>query len=536
VDTVLEFGILGPLLIEGDDGELSVPGVRRRALLVRLLTSANQPVSAKRLAEDLWDGSPPPGANSTLQSHISFLRRTLGGNHIRHHDGGYVLELGDAVLDAHAFEAESEEGRRAVADGDNESAAAKLQNALARWRGSPLADANAAGWAIPEITRLEQLRLSTFEAWHEALLSLGRHHEVAASAGAAVVDHPFREGFWSQLMLALYRSGRQADALRAYQRLRTCLNEELGIDPSPMVVALEHAILNQAPELTRPHSSGIRELSKASSGNQTASSARLVHNETAAEAHRLTISPMSIGRDPENDISLPGDLQASRHHADLEFLNGGWVLRDTDSHNGTFVNGHRCVEQPLRGGDQIRIGWTTFTFVTDESLATMTDYRLSDRTVATTVFISIDNSFPSDDDHHALGSCDLEVKTLISDLATDWSGEATQVRGDGLATIFESAQNALAFAVSLRHQLSLAGVSLRAGIHAGEIERTDDEINGFGVRVARELLIAAGDRQILVSRTVRDAIVDPDLVHEYLGTSVLEGLPGTWELFSITGQ
>jgi DNA-binding SARP family transcriptional activator len=240
---VLEFGILGPLLVRGDDGEVAVTGARRRALLVRLLTSANQTISAERLAEDLWEGSPPSGAASTLQSHVSFLRRTLGADRIRHRDGGYVLDLHSGSLDTHLFEADLNEGKKALAAGDAEAAVGKLQRALAHWRGPALADVATAEWATPEVTRLEELRLSSLEAWHEALLALGRHHDVIASAEALVAQQPLRERFWAQLMLSLYRSGRQAEALRAFQRLRTKLREELGIEPSSELVALDESIL-----------------------------------------------------------------------------------------------------------------------------------------------------------------------------------------------------------------------------------------------------------------------------------------------------
>ncbi len=246
--TVLEFGVLGELLVRGDAGPLAIPGPRRRALLIRLLISANQTVPAEVLAEDVWDQAPPPGAASTLQSHLSFLRKVLGSDRLSHGSGGYALEVGEAELDAWLFEGEYRRGINALAAGNLEDAASSLESGLARWRGQALADVNSAAWSLPEIARLEETRLAATETWNEALLGLGRHHDVVANAEAAVAEHPLREGSWAQLMLALYRSGRQADALRAYQRLREYLRE-LGIEPSTELVILEEAIVLQKSEL-----------------------------------------------------------------------------------------------------------------------------------------------------------------------------------------------------------------------------------------------------------------------------------------------
>ena len=243
------FGILGPLVVRGDDGEIRVAGARRRALLVRLLVTANELVPAPRLAEDLWAGEPPSGAASTLQSHISLLRRALGPGRLIGRDGGYVLTIADDELDVRRFEDELRRGRDALACGDPITASMLLSTALGRWRGSALADVSGTTWAVPEETRLEELHLGATETWLEARLELGEHQEVVALAEATVSDHPLREGIWGQLMLALYRSGRQAEALHAYQRLRTLLGEELGIGPSAHLVALDDAIVHQKSEL-----------------------------------------------------------------------------------------------------------------------------------------------------------------------------------------------------------------------------------------------------------------------------------------------
>ncbi len=246
---VLEFEILGPLLIRGESGDIAIQGARRRALLIRLLVSANQLVPAGLLIEDIWDQDPPAGASQTLQSHLSFLRKTLGRDRIRHSAGGYALVCEDGEVDYRQFEFEHNLGIKAHAGGDFVTAARELEMGLARWHGSPLMDVNTATWALPEIARLEEMQVAAREVWIDSLLSLGRPTEAATHAASAVAEHGLRERFWAQLMLALYRSGRQADALRAYQRLRVQFGEDLGIEPSADLVALDEAIVLQKPEL-----------------------------------------------------------------------------------------------------------------------------------------------------------------------------------------------------------------------------------------------------------------------------------------------
>jgi predicted ATPase/DNA-binding SARP family transcriptional activator/class 3 adenylate cyclase len=245
----LEFSILGALVVGRGETEIRVAGTRRRAVLLRLLVSANQPVPARLLAEDAWDGKPPPGAVSRLQSHISLLRQALGADRIGKQDGGYVIWIGENELDGWRFERDACAGREALSSGDLVEAAARLGRALGRWRGPALQDVADRSWALGEVARLEELRLAATEAWLEARLALGDHDGVAAAAEAAVAAHPVREGLWQQLMLSLYRSGRQADALAAYQRVRRHLGDELGLAPSPELRALEEAILLQRPEL-----------------------------------------------------------------------------------------------------------------------------------------------------------------------------------------------------------------------------------------------------------------------------------------------
>jgi predicted ATPase/class 3 adenylate cyclase/DNA-binding SARP family transcriptional activator len=243
-----DFGVLGPLLIRDDSGVVELPGRRRRSILIRLLTSANRPLVSDRLIEDVWDGRPPDGASQTLQSHISALRRVLGGDRIRHSAGGYVIDIADGELDVETFERESTSGFEAFANGELERAARTLGVALDQWRGPALIDVTDSAWSVPICARLDQLRVSTLETFHDTLLALGKPERVLPTAEAAVLEQPLHEGLCKGLMLALYRCGRQAEAIRAYERLRRELSE-IGLVPSPSVAALEQAILEQSPDL-----------------------------------------------------------------------------------------------------------------------------------------------------------------------------------------------------------------------------------------------------------------------------------------------
>jgi predicted ATPase/class 3 adenylate cyclase/Tfp pilus assembly protein PilF len=251
------------LEVARDGREVTVSGLRRRALFLRLVVSANEVVPSGRLVEDLWDGAPPPGAASTLQSHVSTLRSLIGSDRIRFGDGGYMLTLAEGECDVGSVDLT--EARRAEQASDLQLAAVLLEQWLGRWRGGALADVAGAAWAAGEVARLEELRGRAMEQWLEVRLGLGDHGTVVADAERAVNEFPLREGLWAALMFALYRSGRQSDALRSFGRLRKVLGEELGIEPSAELRALEEAMLLQKPELDWrpvgqvPGSSGTKE-------------------------------------------------------------------------------------------------------------------------------------------------------------------------------------------------------------------------------------------------------------------------------------
>ena len=248
ISAPIRFQVLGSTEARQTGQPIPLGGARRRALLTRLLLGAGRAVSTDTLIEDVWDGHPPPAASATLQSHVSQLRKVLG-DVIQSSAAGYVLRLDVADLDAAEFERRSAIGASLLAGGDARAAVASLREALLLWQGRALQDVADRQWAQPEAARLEELRRVAAEQLLQARLESGEHERVVSDAEAAVEEEPLREQRWATLMVALYRSGRQADALRAYHRLRGLLLEELGIDPSPPLTSLEAAVLRQDPIL-----------------------------------------------------------------------------------------------------------------------------------------------------------------------------------------------------------------------------------------------------------------------------------------------
>ena len=239
----MEFRILGPLEVADGDAVVPLGGAKQRALLAILLLSANEVVSVDRLIDELWGERSPESGVTALQVRVSQLRKALGagGELILTRAPGYVIRLEREQLDLYRFErllGEADAAEPAVAT-------AKLHEALALWRGLALSDLAYESFAQPAIGRLEELRLAALEKRIEADLALGRHAELVAELEALVTVHPLRERLRGHLMLALYRCGRQADALAAYQTARRALVEELGIEPSAPLRELEQAILCQ---------------------------------------------------------------------------------------------------------------------------------------------------------------------------------------------------------------------------------------------------------------------------------------------------
>ncbi len=247
---MLEFRILGPLEAADEHGPVRLGGPKQRATLAILLLNANRVVSVDRLADDLYAGAPPVTAVTQVQRQISELRKALGNaSAIETRSPGYVLRLGPGELDLERFERTTDEANQALARGEAELGADLLRDALRLWRGAPLADLAYESFAKPSIDRLEEIRLAALERRIDADLALGRHAELLGELEQLVAEHRLRERLHAQLMLALYRSGRQAEALDVYRRMRATLSKEFGIEPAPALHTLERAILTQDPSL-----------------------------------------------------------------------------------------------------------------------------------------------------------------------------------------------------------------------------------------------------------------------------------------------
>jgi len=257
----MEFRILGPLEIDDGEGRpISVGGGRPRALLADLLLHANEVVSTDHLIDDLWGETPPETAAKALQGYVSHLRKVLEPNRggpgsegvLLTRPRGYLLRLDAGRLDARRFQDLATEGHGVLAAGRPAEAAATLREALSLWRGPALSDFAYQAFAQGEITRLEELRVAALEDRVEADLALGRHAELVGELESLVAQHPLRERLRGQLMLALYRSTRQAEALDVYREARRTLVEELGLEPSEELQRLQRAILAHDPAIEPP--------------------------------------------------------------------------------------------------------------------------------------------------------------------------------------------------------------------------------------------------------------------------------------------
>ena len=255
----LDFCILGPLEVFDDGRAVPLGRVKQRALLGLLLLHPNETLSTDRLIDELWGERPPASAAKAVHARVSRLRRALAGDNgsasadlVVTRERGYELRLDPERLDSHRFERLVAEGRSELAAGRRERAVSAFERALSLWRGAPLADLADEPFAQSEIARLEDLRVMALELLIEAKLALGRHADVVGQLETLIAEHPYREGLRAQLMLALYRCDRQADALQAYQDARRTLIEELGIEPGERLRELERAILAQDPALAVP--------------------------------------------------------------------------------------------------------------------------------------------------------------------------------------------------------------------------------------------------------------------------------------------
>jgi YVTN family beta-propeller protein len=252
-----EFRILGPLQVRENGRAVDVGGGKQRALLALLLVRAGETVSVDVLIDALWGAQPPARAASSMHAYVSRLRRALGRDRLLRGPNGYRLVVEPEELDAAQFQSFLASGRDQLERGDTEGAAETLRAALALWQGPPLADFTYEPFAADEIRRLDELRLQAIEERVESDLVLGRHSQLVSELDELVRKHPLRERLRGQQLLALYRCGRQADALEAYRHFRSTLVAELGLEPGPALQQLERAILGHDPAIAAPQAEPV---------------------------------------------------------------------------------------------------------------------------------------------------------------------------------------------------------------------------------------------------------------------------------------
>jgi SARP family transcriptional regulator, regulator of embCAB operon len=374
-NTGLGFGVLGPLLMTSHGVRVPVGAPKQRAVLAMLLINRNRPVSVDSLINAVWDEDPVPAARTSIQAHVSNLRRLLrdaGGDPyqvLASAPPGYQLSVADADCDLGRFSAAKLAGNQAAAAGRFEEASRSFSLALGEWRGPVLDDLRGFAFVDAFATALMEEKVATHTARAEAEIACGRAGEVIGELEVLTAEHPYREPLWAQLITAYYVTERQSDALGAYRRLKTALAEGLGIDPGRTVSALHERILRQEPlglkraDLTT-HKRGVYKQESTTAGIQMADSALARLLDQTGRVHRLTGATTRIGRFTDNDIVID-DTDVSRHHAVITDTGTGFMMTDLRSTNGVEVQGQRIRgSATLADGDRIRIGGHEFTFET----------------------------------------------------------------------------------------------------------------------------------------------------------------------------
>lgn len=366
------FGVLGPLLAEVAGAPVALGGPRPRAVLAMLLLHAGRVVSTERLIDGVWGEDVPEGAGNTLQAHVSHLRRVLAGGDapVLTERPGYLIRVTGDQLDLLHFEAFTQEAQSRAQAGQSGEAADLFGQALALWRGPPLEDLGSCPFADTARTFLEERRLAAIDDRLGLLLDLGQDRQVIEGCEAALSEQPLRESLWERLIVALYRSGRQAEALARFRECRATLLDELGVEPMPRLRALEVQILNHDPRLA-PDRRRTDEMvvpprpQPEPSGTATVLRSRRLDARLVGLDGRTT--PLGerivLGRHPGCDVVL-ADASVSRRHAEIRLVNGRHLLLDLASSNGTWVNGEPVLQHRLGDGDVVQLGDQKLTYQT----------------------------------------------------------------------------------------------------------------------------------------------------------------------------
>jgi DNA-binding SARP family transcriptional activator len=361
------FGVLGPLQVTVDGAPVPLGTPKQRAVLAVLVMNRNRPVGIDSLVTAAWEQWPPSEARASLHSYISNLRRLLGDSRamLANAPPGYRLTVDDAACDIGRFVLEKNAGVQAAAAGRFEEASEHLSKALSEWRGAVLEDLRDFQFVDAFATALTEDKVVAHTARAEAEIACGRGFAVIGELESLTVEHPYREPLWAQLITAYYLAERQSDALDAFQRLKTTLADDLGIDPGPTVRALHERILRQEPldvkkaaRTTAVHT--VHKIDLRTSVNASSVLARL--RSANGRVYPLQAAATRIGRLDDNDIVLD-DANVSRHHAVIIDTGTSFVISDLRSANGVDVGNERIRgTATLADGDRIRICDHEFTF------------------------------------------------------------------------------------------------------------------------------------------------------------------------------
>ena len=366
----LGFGVLGPLQMSVNGTSVPLGTPKQRAVLAMLVINRNRPVPLESLISAAWEDRPPPEARTSLHSYVSNLRRLLGTAGVEprtvlaNAPPGYRLSMPEAACDLGRFIIEKTAGVQAAAAGRFEQASDQLSAALAQWRGPVLDDLRDFRFVDAFATALIEDKVAAHTVRVEAEIACGRAHSVISELEALIIEQPYREPLWAQLMTAYSLAGRQSDALDAYRRLKTTLAEDLGIDPGPPVRRLHERILRQerldVKQTARADAQSIvtvLEQRKPVSGTTHHALLR----DASGRCYPLETVTTGIGRLPDNDIVLD-DQKVSRHHAVIIDTGTSFVVNDLRSANGVEVQRQRIRgSATLADGDVIRIGGHRFT-------------------------------------------------------------------------------------------------------------------------------------------------------------------------------
>jgi SARP family transcriptional regulator, regulator of embCAB operon len=374
VVTGLGFGVLGPLQLSVECKPVPLATPKQRAVLAMLLINRNRPVPRDSLINAIWEDSPQPDPVHNLHVYVANLRRILGKAGVDPRTvlasarPGYRLSVPDAAYDLGRFNTEKAAGVQAAAAGRFGQASDRLSAALAQWRGPVLDDLREFRFVETFASALVEDKVVAHTVRAEAEIACGRAHSVIGELEELVVEHPYREPLWAQLITAYYLAERQTDALDAYRRLRATLSEDLGIEPGPTLRTLQQRILRQerldVQQIAQSDAAGIATLLErhTSSSNPAGPSNRAQLRDAAGRCYPLEEVATAIGRHEDNDVVLD-DAKVSRHHATIIDTGASFVINDLRSANGIEV-----AHQRIRGcatlcdGDVISIAGYRFTF------------------------------------------------------------------------------------------------------------------------------------------------------------------------------